>query len=250
MESMIDNRTKDFLEIIYYLVGILGTPILGIASYIFGICGGIEVFSIFVLVILQIVRCFIIPSWKNKHSENSGEYTKPSAPLTIVIWILIVSILGYNYITHYVEATNISDDEKEIEVDVNIKDNETEIKIKIKGSNITDGLDDSTQIKNEIVESYIIRCKQEEISINEFKALSDEMLYYIRNGIFAYCGLYYSSGYYEQFEWYNAVFMSTDQFDWNVFNTYQIRNINNIQRIEDERKAQEQIGKWGFSHKK
>lgn len=109
--------------------------------------------------------------------------------------------------------------------------------IKIIGEDILDPQideeEESSLIKKGIVETYIIRCRTEVISFNEWDDLSNDDLYYIRNGIFADCGQWFESGYYDEFSWYNPKYSSVEV--WNYIGHCQRKNIDNIGFIEDQR---------------
>ena len=73
-----------------------------------------------------------------------------------------------------------------------------------------------------------------DISVKEWGELSNEELYYIRNGIFAYQGCCFNSGYYDVFLWYEGNIMLKD-FDYRDFNDHQYKNIMNILYVEGQR---------------
>ena len=90
--------------------------------------------------------------------------------------------------------------------------------------------------KYDSVNYYVMKCVDEILPITEWEALSDEELYYIRNGICAYSGRIYESGYYDDYPWYEGTIAPND-FDCSVLNDNQYLNIKNIQSVEDYRKA-------------
>lgn len=87
----------------------------------------------------------------------------------------------------------------------------------------------------EKIEIFIIRSNTEIIPINELKDLTDDELYYIRNGIFAYSGQWFLSCYYDKYSWYDSKYSSTEV--WNHMNSYQMQNIENIGSIEEQRES-------------
>ena len=94
-----------------------------------------------------------------------------------------------------------------------------------------------TFTEKQLVEYYIKRCYEENISIDELNDLTISQLYYIRNGIYAYCGRYYESGYYDEFDWYDGhIKTDNDEIFWELFNSFQKENIEKILSIEKKRK--------------
>lgn len=93
------------------------------------------------------------------------------------------------------------------------------------------------EVVRDKVECYILDSKYREISIEELEELSDDELRFIRNGIYAYCGREFTDDlrkYYEQYEWYNP-YISKEDFDWDYFNVFQQRTIENIVGVERHR---------------
>ncbi len=92
--------------------------------------------------------------------------------------------------------------------------------------------------EREKVEKYIIRSHKETISIRELESLTDGELYYLYNGIYAYCGMYFLekelNEYYETFSWFVPEY-DTTEFRWDYLNYYQRETINYIKSIENER---------------
>lgn len=84
------------------------------------------------------------------------------------------------------------------------------------------------------IENYIKRCCTEIISNEELKELSNSELKYIRNGIYAYEGRYYESGYYDVFTWYERKILP-DKFTSDMLNEVEMTNILNIRAVEIER---------------
>ena len=85
------------------------------------------------------------------------------------------------------------------------------------------------------VEEYIILASTREISKEELSQFSKEDLFWIRNGIYAYCGRSFLeqeiTQYFAKFEWYKPVVKAED-FRWEIFNEAQARTIINIKSIE------------------
>ena len=87
-----------------------------------------------------------------------------------------------------------------------------------------------------VVDYYVLECVHRVISVNEWMELSKEELYYIRNGIFAYSGCCFNSGYYDIFLWYEGNIALSD-FDYKDFNGCQYKNIMNIVYVEGQRES-------------
>ncbi|MCM1263656.1 MAG: YARHG domain-containing protein [Butyrivibrio sp.] len=67
----------------------------------------------------------------------------------------------------------------------------------------------------------------------ELELLSDEELYYIRNGILAYAGRAFEPGYYDKYSWYSENLSKEDV--WSNINQFQLENIENIKSVERQR---------------
>lgn len=98
-----------------------------------------------------------------------------------------------------------------------------------KQENVNETYDAALAHQKRVVDYYVVECGQKVFSIKEWKKLSNEELYYIRNGIFAICGYQFKSGYYDMFDWYEG---STEPFRWEIFNQNQHSNIMNILYVE------------------
>lgn len=87
------------------------------------------------------------------------------------------------------------------------------------------------------MEQYIIMADKEIIPYDILEALTDEELYIIRNGIYAYEGRIYTSDimveYLKGRSWYDPRF---EHVEWENFNSFQQTNIHNIKLIEKSRK--------------
>ncbi|MCI8790996.1 MAG: YARHG domain-containing protein [Lachnospiraceae bacterium] len=94
---------------------------------------------------------------------------------------------------------------------------------------------DAEHVREKVaVEYYVLESANRDISVKEWGELSNEELYYIRNGIFAYQGCCFNSGYYDVFLWYEGNIMLKD-FDYRDFNDHQYKNIMNILYVEGQR---------------
>lgn len=86
--------------------------------------------------------------------------------------------------------------------------------------------------EDQLIEKYILLAENEVIQEEILKDLSQKELQLIYDGIFAYEGLYFESGYYEQFSWYSGNILSKDK-TWGKLNLYQYTNIQNIKEMEE-----------------
>lgn len=89
--------------------------------------------------------------------------------------------------------------------------------------------------EQELVNKYVPICKTEIISIDIWEQYTTKQLFYIRNGIYAYEGRYYESGFYDVFDWYVGDILPVDFQDGSL-NYYQNKNIANIQKVEKMKK--------------
>lgn len=84
------------------------------------------------------------------------------------------------------------------------------------------------------IDYYIERCCAEVIPIEELEKFSNSELKYTRNGIYAHEGYYFSSGYFNDFTWYNGNILP-ENFTDEMLSDTQMTNILNIRQIEKER---------------
>ena len=75
-------------------------------------------------------------------------------------------------------------------------------------------------------------CKDGIFSVEYWLEYSGKELYYIRNGIYAYEGMYFISGFYDVFEWYTGDIMQ-DDFTDDMLNDNQSKNVANIMEAEE-----------------
>lgn len=92
---------------------------------------------------------------------------------------------------------------------------------------------------HEIVEYYIKLGSSQVISEEELALLDDEILYLVRNGLFARAGRAFLEedlrDFYETYEWYEG-YVEPQDFKWEMLNSFQSRTIENIRKIEKSRK--------------
>lgn len=197
-----------------------------ISSYLELIKNNFFIITLIVYVIFLVSALFIIPNCKNKENEQR---LKPSV-LQKIFWYSGLGCFIIISVTSLMFASNLIKDNQLHHIDINAEDLDTS-----KDALISD---QSLQTKNitqpkDIVESYIIRCETEVIQIDEWVNLSNEELYYIRNGIFAYVGYPFDSGYYDKYSWYAPIDSPTAAKE--RLNSCQWENIEKIKMIEQQR---------------
>lgn len=181
------------------------------------------------LIILRYIIC-VIPRFRVIVEEVPQQETKPSLMLVVIVAVVFTVLISNSLNTSSINANHTSDT-NETETTENIEDTAIE--------NESRQVDEEQSAiiritEDELIEKYIIMSESEVISEDILKDLSDKELYYIRNGIFAYEGLLFESGYYERFSWYEGDTYSEEEI-WNRFNKYQSSNVKNIISLEKER---------------
>ena len=91
--------------------------------------------------------------------------------------------------------------------------------------------------EQELVNHYVPLCKMQIISMEEWTQCTQEELYYIRNGIYAYEGMKFNGNYYSVFEWYEEKIEQKD-FEDGCLNYFQNKNITNIIKAEKIKKEE------------
>lgn len=84
------------------------------------------------------------------------------------------------------------------------------------------------------VDYYVPRCKDQIFSVEIWEELTDDELYYILNGIYAFEGRYFEGDYYDAFSWYERRVMLEDFTD-DMLNYNQHKNIANIDLLLKQR---------------
>ena len=182
-----------------------------------------------------VMNHFIIPWYKVNKQNIPKEEAKPSYILSGLLVIAIVFCIAYiiilpdvSYAYTITEESQTTDEDNEISKD-NSESYDTD--------NVNDTEENTLTPFQQTVEEYIIKSYKEPVSIDEWRILSDEALYYIRNGIFAYSHAKFDKDFFEVYSWYDGT-IDINDFDWNVFNEYQRINIENISAVENEREHQ------------
>lgn len=232
-----DNKMKDAMELINYIVNITYTIIL-LCPNVIKIIKSMPSFSETEILVEETEPSSIVIFFNDFISQNykyllliilglliQTGYNKfrkmQFIPAFIVLFISLGIILFFT-----IPSQNEASDGSNIEVcDFNpTKNNIIES---------DEDKDDSAYCDN--IDYYIQKCYQEIISEEELNNLTNNELYYIRNGIFAYSGMIFSINYYERYSWYNG-HIQKSHFKWNMLNKYQQENIENIKEIENQRK--------------
>lgn len=196
--------------------------------------------SVFLNAIIFLLDKWVIPNYEIKNNDRPPNETQ--YPLKMSKWVgillLVVSIIYGICKTSMGAYDNNKDFNKNPQVSIGGVINNYELII-------TEDKDSPIEFKEllvftpeeKMIEDYIKKCSKKIIPIEELEELSSKQLNYIRNGIFAYHGLYFESGYYEKFEWYHADINSSEEFDWRVFNYFEVTNIENIKVVENLKNA-------------
>lgn len=224
---ILSEKIKDYLSMaasICTITSVLSGLLLNNESLIYGVdffkkiltnlnlC--ILIFSLLVLVV-QVIIIIV-------HNKETGSY--PSIREVVCIILLLLSMI-LCFLT--LSSTGIKANENE----------ESEIS-KIDGK-ITINDDDDliyNESKDDIIEKLILESNNTIIPFDILNSLSDNELYYVRNGIYAYSGMYFESNYYNKYPWYSGK-IHKNNFQEGMLNQYQQQNISNILEIENSRKT-------------
>lgn len=183
-------------------------------------------YAIVVLFIILRYKTHVIPRYKIEKQDKPEEEAKSScftSALIIICFSIPIIIQCVNLHNNSID-TLAQDISNIIDYTNNVHDNE-----------YTESYEsDALTPLDKMIEEYILSSENTIIPISELESLSDEELYYIRNGILAYAGKYYESGYYNKFSWYTGDIIENDDI-WNNINEFQLENINNIKLIESQR---------------
>ena len=206
----------------------INIPVFLIENYIYII--------IIYCVIVFAVNSYLIPLYKRKILNIPDEESKPSVLVNLICLLLTAISIIYQFVT----PSGI-DAEESTTIPINYERNDDipecpcEPDVEFVYEYIENTLTPTEQTVNELVP----RTHKEIIPIEVWRGLSDKELYYCRNGIFAYEHAIFKSNFYEVFPWYSGT-VDIKNFDWSVFNKYQVENIKNIRAVEKERKESSQ----------
>lgn len=100
-------------------------------------------------------------------------------------------------------------------------------------------VNDTGKDLHETVETYILAGSSRVISEEELASWDDELLYFVRNGLFARAGRAFIEEelmrFYGEFDWYNG-YIEPQDFKWDMLNAYQSKTIENIRKVEKSRR--------------
>ncbi len=232
-----ENKIKDAIEIINYIVNITYTTILLFPNVI-KIIKSMPSFSETEILVEETEPSSIIIVFNEFISQNyryilfiilglliqTGYNKFRKMQLIPAFMILFISLGIILFFT--MSSQNEASDGSNIEVCIF---NPTENNIIDKDEE----KDDFPYCDN--IDNYIQKCYQKVIPKEEFNNLATYELYYIRNGIFAYSGMIFPKNYYERYSWYNGI-IQPSHFKWDMLNEFQKENIENIKEIERQRK--------------
>ena len=197
--------------------------------YISGIIDFVVTYrSIFIILFITIAILryivYVIPRIEVKIKEKPETETRAS-----IFWVAVTLLIsGILMVYSFINLDNRTIPSK-ADSDVNTE-NEEDL-IMEEAIVIAEDINILTE-EDKIIEMYIKMGHDEIIPKETLRTLSYNELYYIRNGMLAYAGLYFDSGYYEKFSWYHPKIFSTDEI-WGEINSYQYQNILNIKEIEN-----------------
>lgn len=183
-----------------------------------------------ILIVYCIIRLvfniWIAPFYRVKKGIPVNE-AKSSKILTIFLCGLILILCGLKFgnITNLATFTELPIEKTE---DVNKEDVKEENE---NNENNENNLLDPEQV---LVNYYVPLCKQETYSIEFWQDFTNNELYYILNGIYAYEGMKFPGDYFNTFSWYNG-YIEPKNFTDDMLCYYQHKNIANIIDILEER---------------
>ena len=177
------------------------------------------IITIILFALAFVLLNYVLPNYKVKKKNLPPREAKPSILIPIIQAFILIIYL-YVEFREDIEAAN------------------TDKEVIFSNNQTIDAIDElqesSLTTEQKLIDEYVKRCRKARISIKELETLSSYQLKYIRNGIFADCGRFYESGYYDVFPWYEGIIMPED-FDWAAFNDCQVDNIEKIRFVEQQR---------------
>lgn len=227
MRKSVQNEIGYIIDAVSAFCSITGFTIftmLGVINPIF-----LQYKKMFTLIVAMSVALryqrYVIPRYRVKKQDKPEEEAKGSGLTTaLIVFIFSIPIIfqGVNLHKNSIN-TSAQNSPNEIKDPIDISSDE-DMKV-----------DDETVLIpwDAMIEEYILCADEEILSIKELSLLSNDELYYIRNGILAYAGRYFESGYYERFSWYSGNL--SDEDAWKNINPIQLENIKNILLIEKQR---------------
>ena len=181
---------------------------------------------VIILGVILRYKIYVIPKYQIEKQDKPKEEAKSSCFTSCLIIFVFSVLIVVQCINLHNNSINIfaQNDSNTINDFDNISNSE----------NIEDYEEDILSPLDKMIEEYVLYSEKEVIPIEELESLSDNELYYIRNGIFAYAGQKFKSGYYDKFSWYTGNVSENDV--WLKINPVQLKNIENIHLIEEHRK--------------
>lgn len=171
----------------------------------------------FSFLMVLIINGLVVPLYKIYKKDTPKEEAKPSPILVVIYSTLCVSF----FIGSLISAAYAKEKPEE-NIEMIIED--------IPYESQSNNQEDYLIMEKEVINEYIIRSSKEVIPIEELDLLNNNELYYLRNGIYAYSGMYFEGDYYKYFSWYNGIYSEAETI--NHINSIQWTNINNIKDIE------------------
>lgn len=237
MENNNNKRESNILSVISDIVSISGITLAKIVeeilivinkekglqypNFVISIIDFIEKYwvIIYTIIIFIILYKFLVNRIQQyrKKQDILSVYTKVNFLFKLVMFSLLFVVLLFEW---YYYIVGVDD---------------------LKAKNTNDKLQTTTDdtnnltIRDQIIEEYIQKCCNTDVTKEEFLKLSNEQLQLIINGIYAYSGCEFSGGYFERFSWYKGD-IPFEKFTWDMFkDEYSKKNINVILSIMRER---------------
>ena len=191
--------------------------------------------SLFCCILGLIINHYVIPEYKVRRQDIPIEEARPSYLLSGILLIAIVMNLACVFIppknTDAQEPPTTTEEPQTLPPLLTGEGgNNNPIE---PNSNPSNDIVTLTPLE-QTVDKWVPTTYEEVVPIDIWRSLSNEELYYIRNGIYAYSHAIFPSGYYEKFAWYSGI-IDVNEFEWSYFNFYQKKNIENIKAVEAER---------------
>lgn len=229
----------NILDVIAKLSAIFGITVFGTLSYFFPdfnkiilniVFNNISNILIILFIMLFLTNNIIIPKFKIEKRDVPPQEASPSVHKNILTLFILSFLIGFKFVGSETSHANNNDNSSE----VNIENENTD-----EGDLISGNEESLFTEEQESVNEWVPLCYSNIIPIEIWEMLTDDELYYIRNGIFAYSHYKYESGYYDVFDWYDG-YIESEHFSYDMLNYYQQANIENIRKVESERQIPQQ----------
>ena len=185
----------------------------------------------FLSLVAAILELYVIPNviawYQELNSPNYRRFSVLAACILFVTFINFVYDILQSDPTHAYELKNTANsDEISMPCGCNL----------VCTCNSVTSSSDTETVTQSYVDSLMLASKDRELTIDELEGLTQEELALLRNAIFAMAGMQYDYGskydnIFQTYDWYNPYIPRKD-FSWDIFNSYQHRNMNIIVSYE------------------